>query len=102
MNREHPQIKLELHVAEQILQALCKIKRKDNAYISREFLRMEIHRVQKEYEIQYAEIHKEDLIKLLIEIKDRLQMGQDRAGNSSINAEEIEMICKTIAKAEGK
>ena len=43
-----------------------------------------------------------DLIKGLYELRDRLVMGQDTSGNSSINQDEIEMINSLLAKAEGK
>ena len=40
-----------------------------------------------------------DLIELLYELRDRLQMGQDRSGNSSINQDEIDLINDALTKA---
>lgn len=44
----------------------------------------------------------EEMLKGLYELRDRLVMGQDSSGNSEINQDEIDLINRLIAKAEGK
>lgn len=44
----------------------------------------------------------EALIKGLLELRDRLVMGQDSSGNSEINQDEIDLINSLLALSEGE